>query len=145
MGYVLLCFSVGTVVGPYLGGYIVKETGDLTSVIKISIAVYALIAVYLIFVPESLRKKNQQSALKATVEHILQNHAGSHTAVKSSIAVKIGGSMTRGLLSIFDPLLIFVPGKVPRSPKVPSKNTLVLLLLSSHLILMACVGKCLSF
>ncbi|KAF9565007.1 hypothetical protein EC968_004267 [Mortierella alpina] len=92
----LFAYIVGTVVGPYLGGYIVRETGDLTSVIKISIAVYALMALYLIFVPESLRRENQKSALKATVEQIRQDHAGPYTAVKSSVAVKIGGSMKRG-------------------------------------------------
>ncbi|KAG0202011.1 hypothetical protein BGX28_005328 [Mortierella sp. GBA30] len=142
MGYILLCFSLGNIFGPYLGGYAVKATGDLIVAIKISIAALVVIVFFLIFIPESLRSENQRSAVNEEVVQVLQDQAASRQPIANlSPVTRIYESVKRGFLIIFDPLLLFVPGKVPWSPKIPSKYTLALLLLVSCLMHVLVVGE----
>ncbi|KAI7824296.1 hypothetical protein BC939DRAFT_502728 [Gamsiella multidivaricata] len=51
-------------VGPSLGGFIVKATGDLTSIIQISLVNFVVLSVYLFALPESLRKQDKPLAAK---------------------------------------------------------------------------------
>ncbi|KAI8595611.1 major facilitator superfamily domain-containing protein [Dissophora ornata] len=137
MGYAGMTFALGRIIGPSLGGYIVKSTGDLTSVIKIGLIGFALLFVSLLVIPESLRKHDAFKMSEAATSDMPMNPGPPKRGSFFAVAWE---SLKRGLLAIVDPLLLFVPGSVPTSPKLPSRYTLALLLVASHLVEMALFG-----
>ncbi|KAI1318616.1 hypothetical protein EDD11_006117 [Mortierella claussenii] len=143
MGYVLISYALGNIIGPFLGGYIVKRTGDLTSVIQFSLVCCTLLLLYLIVIPESLRPCHNQplSAEDEQVEPADQEAAGVANVTKNgSFFVHLYGRIKQGALSLVDPLFLFIPGRIPMSSKLPSRYVPAMLLLAMHLTVIADVG-----
>ncbi|KAG0003896.1 hypothetical protein BGZ65_001265, partial [Modicella reniformis] len=124
----LLDPAIAAYVGPSLGGYVVKTTGDLTSVIRISLTSFVIVFAYLIAMPESLRKR--------TISQVPERAGDKYTTSikRISFLVSIWDATIRGVLSILDPLLVFVPGFAPISSKAPSRYTFTLIVIATHLV-----------
>ncbi|KAG0363079.1 hypothetical protein BGZ54_008358 [Gamsiella multidivaricata] len=101
-------------VGPSLGGFIVKATGDLTSIIQISLVNFVVLSVYLFALPESLRKQDKPLAAK-------DENTRTSLTKEESLSALACGSLKWDFSIIFEPLLHSVPEKVPPSPKMPSR------------------------
>jgi MFS family permease len=130
----MICFSLGSIIGPSIGGYMVKQTGDLTSVIRISLAGFAILLLYLVAMPESLRKiANPQIPER-------DDNKDTRHVKKLSFLASIGNAVKRGFLAILEPLLFFAPGSIPVSPKAPSKYTLALIVIATHLVKLGLFG-----
>ncbi|KAG9069350.1 hypothetical protein KI688_010250 [Linnemannia hyalina] len=131
LGYLGTSFALGNIVGSALGGSISKATEDLTVVVKISLVCTAFLAVYLSALPESLKTK------PASLTQWMTSQTGGHhqtTNATISTQAKEATSFVQtlkrvfylakaNLLTIFDPLLLFVPGHVPKSEKMATRYT----------------------
>ncbi|KAG0252986.1 hypothetical protein BG011_006615 [Mortierella polycephala] len=147
IGYTVVSFYFGGIIGPYLGGYIVKVTGDLTSVIRVSVTCFTILFLYLIFVPESLRAQYTFVEDEGDDDDIPQPPVSiaPDCTVKQPFVVRVCDSVKRVLVSTLEPLLLFIPGRVPISSKIPSRYVLSLWLVSSFLSRIAIVGVMLLF
>lgn len=112
----------------------VKQTGDLTSVIRVSLAGFAILSLYLVAMPESLRKHTSLQ----TPERDDSKDTG--PVRKLSFLASIVDATKRGFLAILEPLLFFTPGTIPVSSKAPSKYTLVLIVIATHLVKLSLFG-----
>ncbi|KAI8355897.1 major facilitator superfamily domain-containing protein [Mortierella sp. GBAus27b] len=130
LGYTSTAFALGFAIGPSLGGYVVKITNSFTSVIRISLTSFVILMIYLIFMPESLRKPIKSSASDNKVTR----------PVQLSFFAAIWDAVLRGLYSIVEPLLFFAPGTIPVSPKAPSRYTLALIISTNFLINLSVMG-----
>ncbi|KAF9357535.1 hypothetical protein BGX34_009341 [Mortierella sp. NVP85] len=118
----------------YVGGYMVKQTGDLTSVIRISLAGFAILLLYLIAMPESLRKHANPQIPER------DDNKDTRHVKKLSFLTSIWNAVKRGFLAILEPLLFFAPGSIPVSHKAPSKYTLALIVIATHLVKLGLFG-----
>ncbi|KAF9916624.1 hypothetical protein BX616_003301 [Lobosporangium transversale] len=124
IGYMMVALAVGMIFGSILGGYLFKLTGDVTSAMTISIATLSVLIVYAMVLPESLPKNLQEGRIKKGSNADLSTT----TAKPASISIM---TIKKSLLMIFDPLLLFVPGRIDASGDVnvvPSKYMLVILI-----------------
>ncbi|KAF9180052.1 hypothetical protein BGZ51_006459 [Haplosporangium sp. Z 767] len=99
VGYTVISFFLGGIIGPYLGGYIVKVTGDLTSVIRVSVICLMILFLYLIFVPESLRAQYISVADGEGDDDISQPvvSIAPGCTVEQPFVVRVRNSVKRGL------------------------------------------------
>ncbi|KAG0291242.1 hypothetical protein BGZ96_005376 [Linnemannia gamsii] len=134
--------------GHAVGGSIFIVTGDLTVVVKISLVFTALLAIYLSALPESLKIKptslTQWIASQATVD----NHTACDTlSTRAKEANPVVQTLRRvyylikaNLSTMFDPLLLFVPGHVPKSEKMGTRYTPALIVLANFFLHIAIFG-----
>ncbi|KAF9146748.1 hypothetical protein BGX30_009530 [Mortierella sp. GBA39] len=148
IGYLVTSFALGNIVGSALGGSISKATGDLTVVVKISLVCTAFLAVYLSALPESLKTK------PASLTQWMTSQAGGHhqtTNATISTQAKEATSFVQtlkrvfylakaSLSTIFDPLLLFVPGHVPKSEKMATRYTPALIVFAKFFSIIGLAG-----
>lgn len=149
MGYLGTSFALGNIVGYALGGSISKATPDLTLVVKISLVCNALLAIYLSALPESLKTRpaslTQWMTSQAGGDHQTTNATVSTQAKEAIPLVQtlkwVFYLAKANLSTIFDPLLLFVPGHVPKSEKMATRYTPTLIVLTNFFLLIGVAGN----
>ncbi|KAF9108859.1 hypothetical protein BGX29_003789 [Mortierella sp. GBA35] len=146
IGYLIASMSLGNIIGPALGGYIYRATGDLTVVVKISLVSVALLALYLSILPESLKRKPVSLAQliagktgRDGLEETLLGPAKEETSVAWTFK-RVYYLIKANLSTIFDPLLVVVPGRILKSENMATSYTPVLILLVSFFSLIGSAG-----
>ncbi|KAG0376964.1 hypothetical protein BGX24_006946 [Mortierella sp. AD032] len=139
IGFLLTSFALGNILGSPLGGYISHATGDLTVVVKISLMSTALLAIYLSFLPESLKTRpvSLTQWMKSQTDSEDSNTISTQRKEVTSIAQSFKHAYSfikTNLSTIFDPLLLFVPGHVPQSKNMASMYTPALIVLGLFFI-----------
>jgi len=137
IGYMVTSAALGGIVGPSLGAYINSKTSDLTVVVKISLVLTALLAIYLTLLPESLKTKPAPLAniFTSQAEACQQPPVPTNTSLrqaKDSVLRNLKRALNLfkdNLISIFDPLLLFLPRNVSRSESLASSATPILIIL----------------
>ncbi|KAF9386274.1 hypothetical protein CPB97_003893 [Podila verticillata] len=142
IGYAITSFALGATIGPFLGGYLAKRIG-VVSLIKVGILVYFAIVAYVQLIPESLREGNKKSPAPLATEEVSDDSCV--FKVEKSFATRLVHRLRSGFKTVVGPLKIFVPGQVPVSENVPSKYTLILLLLAGELSLLVSSGNAVNF
>lgn len=142
-------FALGNIVGAALGGSISKTTGDLTLVVKISLVCTALLALYLSALPESLKTKpasltqwmtSQAGGDRQTTNATISTQAKEETPFMQTLK-RVFYLTKENLSTIFDPLLLFVPGHVLKSEKMATRYTPALIVLTNFFLLIGVTGK----
>lgn len=152
LGYLGTSFALGNIIGYAVGGSIIIATGDLTVVVKISLVFTALLAIYLSALPESLKMKptslTQWIASQATVDSQTACDTLSTLSTRAKEEIPVVQTLTRAynlikanLSTMFDPLLLFVPGHVPKSEKMVTRYTPVLIVFANFFLIIAVIGK----
>ncbi|KAK3844341.1 MAG: major facilitator superfamily domain-containing protein [Linnemannia gamsii] len=156
-GYLIISQAVGTILGTTLSTVIVTAKGDETVILRISLVLTGLIAVYLSFMPESLRKKKQavspsSSAIIAAFTNNNNNDVhrfgasnGSsttsgeqgHTEQQVWTVRRIGEWFKEATSMMFDPIFMFLPGRIPKTANMPTSATPILVLSAYFL---ECIG-----
>ncbi|KAG0376965.1 hypothetical protein BGX24_006947 [Mortierella sp. AD032] len=135
MGYIIVALSLGSMAGSAISDYILEVTGDRTMVLRIPLILTALLAIYLTYVPESLRRKPASLNFLATnridSEHETANTASSSTFWSIVAFFKSGASM------ILDPVMAILPGRIPKSTNMATSATPLLILLVHFLVSIA--------
>lgn len=100
-GWLHGCLFGGIALGPFLGGYIVKASGEIVTIFYITLACHCLYILFLAFLlPESLTKQRQVAARDKYDTGVVRGH--SRTWV-SHIYSRFKGSNLLGPLSILYP------------------------------------------
>lgn len=145
IGYVMVFLSVGMIIGPVLGGYLIELTGSITSALYFSSATLIFLILYAIMIPESLPKYH--GWITENVDEQQQQQHQQPVAVKYAEDSQDASIWTRikdGLWAILDPVLIFLPGRMDTSDEVnevPSPYTLSILIGAFCLLQFAYNGK----
>ncbi|KAG0376967.1 hypothetical protein BGX24_006949 [Mortierella sp. AD032] len=122
IGYVMVSLSVGMTVGPLLSSFLHTLTHDYNIAMFISAGTLLFLVFYAMFLPESL-PKHARLALVAKSDV--------NEDATASLAPRVLATMKSGLVTILDPVLLFLPGRIEASPDVnisPSPYTLLILL-----------------
>ncbi|KAI8355902.1 major facilitator superfamily domain-containing protein [Mortierella sp. GBAus27b] len=133
IGMMLAVMAVGGIVGPALGGYITRMTGDETIVMAVSLVCLSLTALYSIIMPESHRQ----------VAARLSNEGKETESDKTKKNEWVIAKAKRLVQSALSPLLIYLPGGVDSTDEnraLPSRYTLVILLAAYGCFLFAWTG-----
>ncbi|KAG0202197.1 hypothetical protein BGX33_009871 [Mortierella sp. NVP41] len=131
IGYVSTSMALGNIIGSVIGGHLTRVTGDFTVSLRISLILTALLAVYLSIVPESLRTKPVPLPFLSRTSDDASDHGVSSPTRMSRWSIWRLVSLVKEATSmICDPILHFLPGRVPRSvnmatPAVPAIILLV--------------------
>ncbi|KAF9122526.1 hypothetical protein BGW39_009691 [Mortierella sp. 14UC] len=140
--FLMTSLALGNILGTILGGYISRATGDLTVVIKISLVSTALLAIYLSVLPESL-KTTPLSLSQWMRSQTDKDHSadGDSLSTRPKKAASIVQSLKRAyclfranISTIFDPLLLFVPGRVPKTENMATAYTPALIILGCFFV-----------
>lgn len=138
MGYIMVALSIGITFGPLIGGYLSDVTGNDANALKLSILALLVAILYTVVLPESRVAVKDSSILSLTV------HATGSTQSTEAGPVSIVGRAKQFLMNVLDPLLLFLPGRIEPAPDIgvlPSRYTLVLIVLSYSLIQFSFMGK----
>ncbi|KAF9908309.1 hypothetical protein EC991_009953 [Linnemannia zychae] len=122
IGYVMVSLAVGMTVGPLLSAFLHNLTHDYNVAMFISAGTLFFLMFYAAVLPESLpRHARVVVAAKSAVNEL----------TAASPAERVWATMKSSMLTILDPILLFVPGRIEAAPDVnvsPSPYTLLLLL-----------------
>ncbi|KAG0302339.1 hypothetical protein BGZ98_007596 [Dissophora globulifera] len=132
IGFMMVSLSVGLIVGPVLGGYLIEVTGDVSSAVIIAIGVQCFLILYVIVLPESL-PAGVREHLKGTQTDSTDGSVVSGVTKSKGEKESILERMKNGLLTTLDPLLLFLPGRLETSSDVnvpPSQYTLLILVVA---------------
>ncbi|KAF9122527.1 hypothetical protein BGW39_009692 [Mortierella sp. 14UC] len=125
-GYIIISLGVGSVAGGSVADYILEETGDRTAVLRIPLILIALLAIYLAYVPESLRRKPAPLTFLAS-DRSDSGHEAEDTD-SSSTFWTIVAFFKQGTSMILDPVLAILPGRIPKSANMATSATPLLIL-----------------
>lgn len=142
MGYIIVALSLGSMSGATLMKYIKATTGDPTLILRVALIIIALLAIYMTFVPESLRRK--PTPLPFCAPHRVEGEHGTEDTASlppRSIFWSIAGFFNEGTSMIFDPVLVLLPGKIPKTANMASSATPLLLLLAHFLVSIGSYGN----
>ncbi|KAF9180053.1 hypothetical protein BGZ51_006460 [Haplosporangium sp. Z 767] len=126
IGYMMVSLSVGMIIGPVLGGYLIELTDNILTALYLSSATLIFLVFYAIMIPESLPRYHgwvtenvDEQQQPVVVEYAKDSQDASFwTRIKD------------GLWKILDPMLIFLPGRLDTSDEVnvmPSPYTLMII------------------
>ncbi|KAF9146750.1 hypothetical protein BGX30_009532 [Mortierella sp. GBA39] len=135
MGYIIVALAIGSMGGTALTTHIEETTGDITLILRITLIIIALLAIYMTFVPESLRRK--PIPLPYLVPYRDESEHGTEDTASPpprSYFWTIVGFFNEGTSMIFDPVLAILPGRIPKSANMASSATLLLILLAHFLV-----------
>ncbi|KAG0229882.1 hypothetical protein BGX31_006049 [Mortierella sp. GBA43] len=128
--------SATGIVGPALGGYITKKTGDGTIAVLISIVCLSLTVLYTIIIPESHPRSDQRVNEEKETDSV---NGLSRTKKDESALTKT----KRFVKSALSPLLIYLPGGITstdESRALPSRYTLTILTIAQGLCIFTMNG-----
>ncbi|KAF9541386.1 hypothetical protein EC957_003116 [Mortierella hygrophila] len=142
MGYIVVAMAIGSMGGAALKTHIEESTGDFTLILRITLIVIALLAIYMTFVPESLRRKPiplpYLAPHREEIEHGTEDTASPPTR---SYFWTIVGFFNDGTSMILDPVLAILPGRISKSANMASSATLLLILLAHFLVSLGSYGE----
>ncbi|KAF9122528.1 hypothetical protein BGW39_009693 [Mortierella sp. 14UC] len=122
LGYVMVSLAVGMTIGPLLSAFLHQLTHDYNIAMFISAGTLFFLLFYAIFLPESLPK---HARVIVDAKSVVDEFA---TASRTESVL---ATVKNGLVTILDPVLLFLPGRIEAAPDVnisPSPYTLLLLL-----------------
>ncbi|KAF9923531.1 hypothetical protein FBU30_006431 [Linnemannia zychae] len=120
IGYIMVTLSIGIIVGPFIGYIIYEQTKDNSTVLMASLAASACCILYTIFLPES-RPKEARIAETSRFSSLSSRY--------SKEPISFLGRMKQFISYAFEPILIFLPGRIAPTEKIlPSPYTLLLLI-----------------
>ncbi|KAF9917033.1 hypothetical protein BX616_002088 [Lobosporangium transversale] len=125
IGYVMVVTGMGMALGPVLGGNIIGITGDVNTVLIVSVAAQLVLLLYAVILPESHPKKPIPS-LTIGMAHM----KSSNKQVSTPYSYKV----KQLLLEALNPLLLFLPGKIKSTwdASIRSSPYILTLLVSSY-------------
>ncbi|KAG0363132.1 hypothetical protein BGZ54_008297, partial [Gamsiella multidivaricata] len=132
LGYVMVVLSVGVILGPGIGAYVIKATDDINSALVLAIIALIILILYTVALPESRRKEFIPPAILGTAADATKEES-----------VSFVGKTKGVVLGALDPLLLFLPGRIVPSPDmkmVPTPYTLVLLMSTCALAALSMSG-----
>ncbi|KAG0327587.1 hypothetical protein BG000_000886 [Podila horticola] len=130
IGYAMVAFSLGLIIGPALGGFYIKWTGENSSALIVSASAFALLAIYCVFVPESLPTVKQRRVESEVID----------AKEVPTFLMKLKQIVMKTL----DPLLLFLPGRIEESAiasKPPRRYTLLMIVCANAMLNFALNGK----
>ncbi|KAG0087046.1 hypothetical protein BGZ92_007638 [Podila epicladia] len=128
IGYTMVAFSLGLIIGPALGLFYIKWTGENSSALILSASAFALLAVYCVFVPESLPT-------------VAQRRVESEVDAKEVPTFLMRLKLT--VMKTLDPLLLFLPGRIDEfatASKPPRRYTLLMIVCANAMLNFALNG-----
>ncbi|KAG0271140.1 hypothetical protein BGZ95_001101 [Linnemannia exigua] len=134
IGYVMVSLAVGMTIGSILSSFLHRLTHDYNIAMFISAGTLFFLLFYAILLPESLPKH-------ARFVIVAKSDVGQDAT--ASLAQRVLATMKSGLVTILDPVLLFLPGRIDASPDVntsPSPYTLLILLTGYGIIQFASNG-----
>ncbi|KAG0355755.1 hypothetical protein BG005_005276 [Podila minutissima] len=128
IGYAMVAFSLGLIIGPALGLFYIKWTGENSSALILSASAFALLAVYCVFVPESLPTVAQRRVV---------------SEVDAKEVPTFLMRMKLIVMKTLDPLLLFLPGRIDESAasKPPGRYTLPMIVCANATLNFALNGE----
>jgi hypothetical protein len=129
-GMIMALVSAEGIVGPALGGYITKKTGDGTIAVLISIVCLSVTVLYTAIIPGS----HPRSVRRDNEEKETDSFSGSSRTKKDESALT---KAKHFVLSALSPLLIFLPGGITSTDEnraLPSRYTLTILTIAQGLL-----------
>ncbi|OAQ34788.1 MFS general substrate transporter [Linnemannia elongata AG-77] len=141
IGYIIVALAIGSMSGAILMMHIKETTGDPTLILRIALIIVALLAIYMSFVPESLRRK--PIPLPCLVPHRDESEHETEDTTSPpprSYFWSIVGFFNEGTSMIFDPVLAILPGRIPKSANMASSATPLLILLAHFLVSIGSYG-----
>ncbi|GJJ72266.1 hypothetical protein EMPS_04623 [Entomortierella parvispora] len=140
IGLTLSAFSMGGIIGPFLGGYTTKVTEQLTTALWIVVVLFALLYMLLLFIPESLKPKARNSS-----QNMVPGLVHGAVPKSGSTLLRVAETIKQSALSIFKPFKMFLPNNVVVSERMPSKYIPSLLLLAKVIIHFVAIGQSSNF
>jgi len=127
-GYIQSVFFLGIAVGPALGGFLIKRTGNVVTLFYCALAVHVFFALFILFlIPESVTPDHMREAnRKWKLRHMSsdgQPHGIRHWRYWASV------------FNFLQPLEIFWPRGTGRAFKVKRRNLVILALVDGILLL----------
>ncbi|KAG0269520.1 hypothetical protein DFQ27_003208 [Actinomortierella ambigua] len=130
LGYMMVLLSIGMIIGPTLGAYVIEHAGGrYTAALEVTVVVLTVLLAYVYIIPESLPAEAKRRANLEYEQAVLEE---AKLPQGRSWLSKLG----RYLKNVFTPILIFVPGRIDTTGDVvpmPHKYTLILLITISEL------------
>ncbi|KAG0027683.1 hypothetical protein BGZ82_008805, partial [Podila clonocystis] len=129
IGYALVAFSLGLIIGPALGGFYTRWTGENSSALIIAAFAFALLSIYCVFVPESLPTVAEREIKRGVID----------AKEVPTFLMKMKQIVTETL----DPLLLFLPGRIDDSAiasKPPRRYTLLMIVCANAMLNFALNG-----
>ncbi|KAF9908310.1 hypothetical protein EC991_009954 [Linnemannia zychae] len=147
LGLMAVLLAIGYTIGSAMGVYFTKNAGDLTNVLQFSLILMALLSIYLSIVPESLPYLNEPVSTQVhSVDSGSEGEQGQYSeqppkqrTVDASHRWTFNSVVNLGkecLGMIIDPILIFLPHRVPKSRNIAASYVPILILLVNFLIVM---------
>ncbi|KAK3815939.1 MAG: major facilitator superfamily domain-containing protein [Linnemannia elongata] len=135
IGYVMVSLSVGMTVGPLIPKYL----DDPSNAIFISACTLSFLMIYSVFMPESLPKHLRAKSVVDNDSSALSFPVSSSPSV-SIPEMRYSSPMARmkdAVVTIFKPVLLFLPGRMDTTPdvNVPPSPYMLLVLLAGYGIL----------
>ncbi|KAF9908311.1 hypothetical protein EC991_009955 [Linnemannia zychae] len=138
MGYIVVALGVGSVTGGSVADYIIDKTGDRTAVLRIPLILIALLAIYLKYVPESLRRKPAPLTFLVS-DRSDSGHEAEDNTTPSTFWI-IVAFFKQGTSMMLDPVLAILPGRIPVSANMATSATPLMILSVHFLVSMADYG-----
>ncbi|KAF9541387.1 hypothetical protein EC957_003117 [Mortierella hygrophila] len=115
-GYLVTSMALGGLIGSTISTYISTVTGDLTAPLRITLILIALLAAYLSILPESLRYTPAPLPwISASIDDASDRRLPDSTATSPWAILNFFHVAKEATCMIFDPVLLILPGRVPKS------------------------------
>lgn len=115
-GYLVTSMALGGLTGSTISTYIWTATGDLTVPLRITLILIALLAVYISILPESLRYSPASSlCISSGIDDASGRGVPDSTATSPWAIWNFFNLAKEATCMIFDPILLILPGRVPKS------------------------------
>jgi MFS family permease len=131
----MVSLALGMIIGPLLSAFLYDLTHDYNIAIFISSGTLFFLMLYATILPESLPKHARVAKVTRSVVD---------RPATASPAERVLATMKSGLVTMLEPVLLFLPGRIETAPGVnvsPSPYTLLILLASYGLCQFASNGK----
>ncbi|KAK3829284.1 MAG: major facilitator superfamily domain-containing protein [Benniella sp.] len=125
MGITVVFVSVGIIIGPMLGRFLITSTGRTSTPVMVSVCITFLLVLFMAVIPESLPKSAQLDAEREAAERKARNDGSVLAKAKQFFK------------SIFDPVLFLLPGRMETADDVdtpPSRYTLLIIIAANGVL-----------
>ncbi|KAF9357536.1 hypothetical protein BGX34_009342 [Mortierella sp. NVP85] len=128
MGITVVFVSVGIIIGPVLGRFLITSTGRTSVPVIVSMTITLLLVLFAAVIPESLPKSARLNAEREAAERKARDDGSVLAKVKHFFK------------SIFDPVLFLLPGRMETADDVeapPSRYTLLIMIAANGVLQVA--------
>ncbi|KAG0291243.1 hypothetical protein BGZ96_005377 [Linnemannia gamsii] len=139
-GYLVTSMALGGLIGSALSSYITTVTGDLTVPLRITLILIAFLAVYLSILPESLRYTPAPLSISTNSDEVSDHGVPSPIATSPSAVQRLFNIAKEATCMIFDPVMLILPGRVPKSAYMTMSAVPAIILIIHLLTIIANYG-----